>query len=43
LGLDKWDVADNIDLFFIVKDFEEYYEMKHQRKPVLTRKNAPDD
>lgn len=39
LGLDKWEVADNIDLFYIVQDFEEYYEMKFQRKPVLTRKN----
>jgi len=38
LGLDKWEVADNIDLFYIVQDFEEYYEMKFQRKPVLTRK-----
>ena len=28
LGLDKWEVADNIDLFYIVQDFEEYFEMK---------------
>jgi len=28
LGLDKWEVADNIDLYYIVQDFEEYYEMK---------------
>eukprot|EP00347_Sterkiella_histriomuscorum_P023884 403333052 len=39
LGLDKWEVADNIDLYYIVQDFEEYYEMKFQRKPVLIRKN----
>ena len=39
LGLDKWDVADNIDLYYIVQDFEEYYEMKFMRKPVLTRKS----
>ena len=39
LGLDKWEVADNIDLFYIVQDFEEYYEMKFMRKPVLTRKS----
>ena len=39
LGLDKWEVADNIDLYYIVQDFEEYYEMKFQRKPTLTRKS----
>ncbi len=42
LGLDKWEVADNIDLFYIVQDFEEYYEMKFMRKPVLTRKTQGD-
>ena len=42
LGLDKWEVADNIDLFYIVQDFEEYYEMKFMRKPVLTRKSFAD-
>ena len=36
--MDKWEVADNIDLYYIVQDFEEYYEMKFMRKPVLTRK-----
>jgi katanin p60 ATPase-containing subunit A1 len=40
LGLDKWDVADNIDLYYIVQDFEEYYEFKFQRKPTLTRKGT---
>jgi len=38
LGLDKWEVADNMDLFYIVQDFEEYYELKFMRKPLLTRK-----
>ena len=42
LGLDKWEVADNIDLYYIVQDFEEYYEMKFQKKPVLVRKSAGD-
>ncbi len=28
LGLDKWEVADNMDLYYIVQDFEEYYEMR---------------
>ncbi len=39
LGLDKWEVADNIDLGYILQDFEEYFEMKFQKKPVLVRKN----
>lgn len=39
LGLDKWEVADNIDLFYVVQDFEEYFEMRFQKKPVLTRKS----
>jgi len=43
LGLDKWEVADNIDLYYIVQDFEEYYEMKFMRKPVLTRKCLSDE
>ena len=33
-------MADNIDLYYVVQDFEEYYEMKFQRKPLLTRKNT---
>lgn len=28
LGLDKWEVADNIDLFYVVQDFEDYFEMR---------------
>lgn len=40
LGLDKWEVADNIDLYHVVQDFEEYYEFKFQKKPVLIRKGA---
>lgn len=39
VGLDKWEVADNIDLGYILQDFEEYFEMKFQKKPVLVRKN----
>jgi katanin p60 ATPase-containing subunit A1 len=39
LGLDKWDVADNIDLYFILKDFEEFYEMKFLKPVTLVRKS----
>ena len=28
IDLEKWEVADNIDLFYMVQDFEEYFEMK---------------
>ena len=42
LGLDKWEVADNIDLYYIVQDFEEYFEMKFMKRPVLVRKGSGD-
>jgi hypothetical protein len=28
VGLDKWESADNIDLAFVLQDFEEYFEIK---------------
>lgn len=44
IDLEKWEVADNIDLFYMVQDFEEYFEMKFLKKPVLVKKNeAPTD
>jgi katanin p60 ATPase-containing subunit A1 len=39
IDLDKWEVADNIDLFYMVQDFEEYFEMKFLKKPVLVKRN----
>ena len=36
------DAADNIDLYFIVTEFEQYYELKYNRPPKLTRKLGPD-
>lgn len=39
IGLDKYELADNIDLYYVLQDFEEYYELKFQRKPVLVKKN----
>ena len=41
IDLEKWDVADNIDLYYMVQDFEEYFEMKFMKKPVLVKK-APE-
>ena len=45
VGLDKWEAADNIDLLYMVQDYEAYFEMRFQRKPVLVRRNpnAVDD
>lgn len=41
IELEKWDVADNIDLFYILQDFEDYFEMKFLKKPLLVKK-APE-
>lgn len=40
IDLEKWEVADNIDLYYMLQDFEEYFEMKFQKKPVLVKKGA---
>lgn len=40
IDLEKWEVADNIDLFYVIQDFEEYFEMKFMKKPILVRKIA---
>ena len=39
IALAQWEMADNMDLYYVLQDFEEYYELKFQRKPVLTKKN----
>ena len=41
LDLDKWEIADNIDFYYMVQDFEDYYEMRFMRKPVMVKK-APE-
>ena len=43
VGLDKWIAADNIDLPYVLSDFEEYFEFKFQKKPVLVRRNPDED
>ena len=40
INLDNFDVADNIDLGIILKEFEEYYNIKYGKPPKLLRKNA---
>lgn len=34
----EWEAADNIDLMTIVQEFEEYFEMKFNKKPKLFRR-----
>lgn len=33
LDLDKFDIADNIDLYMIMCEYEEYFEMRFNKKP----------
>mgnify|MGYP000875191741 CR=1 FL=1 len=42
IELEKWEIADNIDLYYMIQDFEEYFEMKFMKKPVLVKK-APEN
>jgi len=43
LDIDKYDVADNIDLNMILTDYEEYFEIKFNKKPMLVKKLADDN
>jgi len=36
--INKFDVADNVDLGLILSDYESYYEMRFDKKPKLVRK-----
>lgn len=38
IDLEKWELADNIDLYYILQDFEEYFEMKFMKPPVIVKK-----
>lgn len=40
--LTRFEAADNVDLLNIVKEYEEYYELKLGKKPKLVRKVDPD-
>lgn len=37
IDLEQYDVADNMDLFYVLQDFEEYYEVKFQKKPLIVK------
>ena len=43
VGLTQWEMADNMDLYYIIQDFEEYFEIKFQKKPVFVKKNPNAD
>eukprot|EP00743_Colponemidia_sp_Colp-15_P004110 GILK01004437.1.p1 GENE.GILK01004437.1~~GILK01004437.1.p1 ORF type:complete len:534 (+),score=101.80 GILK01004437.1:84-1685(+) len=38
VSLEKFDAADNIDLTYILQEFEDFYEFKFGRRPKLVRK-----
>lgn len=38
LSLEKWDTADNIDLYLVITEFELFHEMKFGKFPKMTRK-----
>lgn len=38
LSLDKFDAADNMDLYQILCEFEQFYEMKFQKPPKIIKK-----
>lgn len=39
INLDKFDVADNIDLAIILREFEDYYFLRHNKQPKLLKKS----
>ena len=43
LDIDKFDVADNIDLSMILTEFEEYFEIRFNKKPILIKKLTDDN
>jgi katanin p60 ATPase-containing subunit A1 len=38
INLEKWDTADNIDLFMIFLDYEQYYEARFGKVPKVVKK-----
>eukprot|EP00290_Baffinella_frigidus_P000884 CAMPEP_0180178052 /NCGR_PEP_ID=MMETSP0986-20121125/38191_1 /TAXON_ID=697907 /ORGANISM="non described non described, Strain CCMP2293" /LENGTH=137 /DNA_ID=CAMNT_0022130857 /DNA_START=235 /DNA_END=646 /DNA_ORIENTATION=- len=43
VSLSQTDAADNIDMLSILQEYEEFYEIRFQRKPKLTRKVGAGD
>ena len=38
LSLEKWDTADNVDLYLVITEFELFHEMKFGKPPKLVKK-----
>ena len=38
VNLDQFDAADNVDLLTILQEYEDFYEIRFQRRPKLIRK-----
>ena len=38
ISLEKWDTADNIDLYMVMLQYEQSYEMKFNKPPKLVKK-----
>eukprot|EP01022_Parablepharisma_sp_SALTPOND_P014896 TRINITY_DN2080_c0_g1_i1.p1 TRINITY_DN2080_c0_g1~~TRINITY_DN2080_c0_g1_i1.p1 ORF type:complete len:545 (+),score=54.40 TRINITY_DN2080_c0_g1_i1:5990-7624(+) len=43
ISLKKWDACDNVDLYYILKDYEEYHQIKFGKMIKLVKKIADDD
>lgn len=43
VNLKKWDLCDNVDLYYILQDYEEYHQIKFSRQPKLVKKMKEDD
>lgn len=42
INLDNFEVADNMDLYYVLQDFEAYFEIRFNKKPTMVKKVADD-
>lgn len=40
INLENFEVADNMDLYYVLQDFESYFEIRFNKKPKLVKKLA---
>jgi len=43
ISLKKWDVCDNVDLYYVLKDYEEYHQIKFGKPLRLVKKVGDED
>jgi hypothetical protein len=43
VSLTSWDTCDNMDLFYILQDYEEYHQIKFNKIPKFVKKLAEKD